>query len=390
MRRDDSVAKLLIAATIEMTVKKFFLPYGDHFRSIGWHVDCISNPEDLPFEECEEHFDNRLFISWTRNPFNITNYCRPLRQIRKLLAEGCYDIVHVHTPVAAFLTRIAFAELKNRTGVKIVYTVHGFHFYKGAPLLNWILYFPIEKWLSRYTDVLITINKEDYDSAVQNSFKAGKICRIPGVGVDLSKFIVPTAEEKQILRQRHGWKREHFLLLFAGDYNKNKNQKFLIEAMKKIVKRDHSVMLLLAGAGPDKAALEKLIRDRGLADNIFILGFRKDMPEIIAMSDVGVSASIREGLPLNIIETLACGVPVVASDNRGHREIIRDGINGYLYQTGEMDTFVDHVLRLRSNSEIYMEIASGCRATVEKYSLVPILKKTEEIYSDLLKQQNGA
>lgn len=390
MKRDDRMPKLLIAATIEMTVKKFFLTYGDHFRSIGWNVDCISNPEDLPFEDCADHFDNRLFISWTRSPFNIANYYKPLRQIRKILAEGNYDIVHVHTPVAAFLTRIASVGLKKSCGTKIVYTVHGFHFYKGAPLLNWLVYFPVEKWLSRYTDVLVTINEEDYTCAVQNSFKAGKICKIPGVGVDLSKYIIPTPLEKQNFRKKHGFKNEDFLLIFAGDYNKNKNQKFLIEAMKKIVSRDLSVMLLLAGAGPDKAELEKMIRELDLADNVFILGFRNDMPEIIAMSDIGVSSSIREGLPMNIIETLACGIPAVASDNRGHREMIIDGINGYICSTGDMDCFVGHVLQLRSNKDLYMKIASECRASAEKFSLAPILEKTEEIYSDLLKQQSGA
>ena len=375
-----------MVTTIERTISAFLFLHADYFRSKGWQVDCVSNPMDQPFPECADHFDNVYHISWTRTPFDYINYTgKPVNEILTIVTDGKYDIVHVLTPVASILTRFALRKLQRAGITKIVYSAHGFHFYMGAPLHNWLLYYPFEKWLAKYTDALVTTNKEDYDLAVRKKFRAGKIYEILGPGVDFTKYRLTTAHDKIRIRKEYGFEENDFILFFAGELNKNKNQQFLINAMVKLVSEHRSIKLLLAGDGPCRAQLESITTDLKLEENVFLLGFHKDIPTLVAMSDIGVSSSLREGLGLNVIEYEACGLPVVVTANRGHMEIIQNDVNGFLVDQNDIEQFTERVLRLYEDKKLYNAISSRCRTSViDRFGLQTILEQTEKIYLNLL------
>lgn len=229
----------------------------------------------------------------------------------------------------------------------------------------------------------MVINSEDYNAAVKYLLPANKVIIMPGIGVDFSRFHKALPDEKHDLRLRHGFNDRDFILIFAAELNSNKNQQFLIMAMKKIVQVDKSVKLLLAGDGPLRYKLSGMINALGLNDNIFLLGPRNDLPILIPMCDAGVSSSLREGLGLNVIEYLLCGLPVVVSDNRGHREIVKKNINGFICPIISIQEYVNTILYLRNNNIVYNNLASNCRKSVRKFELKEAIKCVENGYKKL-------
>lgn len=187
--------KVLFVATVVKThIMEFHIPYLKMFKEMGWETAVAArndyeNPADCVIPYCDTYYN----IPFERNPLKPGNL-KAYKELKHIIDEGEYDIIHCHTPVGAMLTRLA-AKQARKKGTKVFYTAHGFHFYKGAPAINWILYYPVEKWLSRYTDVLITINKEDFERA--KTFRAGKVCYVPGVGIDLKKFNVGYVNKEQ-------------------------------------------------------------------------------------------------------------------------------------------------------------------------------------------------
>lgn len=367
--------RILYVTTVSNTINGFLVPHIKLLIEKGNQVDVACNivqeiSPDLIKLGCKVYN-----IEFQRSPFKKANY-KAYIKIRKLIASGEYQLVHTHTPVASFLTRLACRNIPN---IKVLYTAHGFHFFKGAPLMNWLLYYPIEKWLSKYTDCLITINDEDYELAV-NKLKARSVKKVPGVGVDLNKFVPQTLEKKKELRKQYGYNDDDFILIYAAEINENKNQKFLIDAMKVLKDRIANIKIIFAGTGVLKEKYEKYVRDLGLDDNVIFIGYRKDLHKLIPMCDLGVSASIREGLGMNVIEYLACGLPVVASNNRGHKEIIKDGINGFLYEQGNFSQFVHFVEKMYYDSTLRQKISENARKTVEKFSVQNVLKNLNNIY----------
>ena len=266
------------------------------------------------------------------------------------------------------------ARKARKNGTKVIYTAHGFHFYKGAPWLNWLVYFPVEWLLSPLTDVLITINREDYERA-KRLLRAKKVVYIPGVGIDVSRFR-GNGEQGVALRRELGIPDGAAVLLSVGDLNKNKNHRAVLEALARMENRN--LHYVVCGRGPLKEELEAFAREKGLADRVRFMGYRDDIPAFYAMADVFVFPSFREGLSVSVMEAMASGLPIVCSRIRGNTDMVEDGVNGYLMEPGNPDSIAGALRRLE-NREKREEISRNNLKKAEIYSLGVIAEQYRQL-----------
>ena len=309
--------KVLFVATVDSHIELFHVPYLKMFHDKGWEVHVATDTDKkIPF--C----DKKICLPIKRSPFKFLSNFKAVRKLKKIAQEEGYNIVHCHTPMGSVVARLACKKAQ-RNGTRVIYTAHGFHFYTGAPMYFWLMFYPVEWYLAKFTDTLITINNKDFERA---KAKFGKRCRdiqyVPGVGVDPKKFEKKmSAAAKSKLRKELGLSDEDKVLICVGRLDKNKNQGFLIKAMKELVAKDSRYQLLLVGPDELNGKYQRLAEKLGVSEHVKFLGFRKDIPELMQISDVAVSSSKREGLPVNLIEAGMAGLPIVATDCRGVRDV---------------------------------------------------------------------
>ncbi|MBR5808981.1 MAG: glycosyltransferase family 4 protein [Clostridia bacterium] len=306
--------KILYITTISKTMV-FFPKLIENLIQKGHTVDIATNISQAPVCDCYYEWGCKVYpISCSRSPLSGGNI-KAIRQIKKIVEENNYDIVHCHTPIAALCTRLACIKARKK-GTKVFYTAHGFHFYKGAPLKNWAIYYTIEKLCGRLTDVLITINKEDYGLA-KKKIKAKKVAYVPGVGIDVDKF-KDTSIDKSEKKAELNISEDKMVLLSVGELNVNKNHETVIRAIKDI----DNVHYLIAGEGDLHQRLDDVIKELNLSDRVNLLGFRNDILELCAMTDIFVFPSIREGLPVSVMEAMASGLPCIVTRIRGNTDLV--------------------------------------------------------------------
>ena len=307
--------KVLFVATVTGHIIAFHIPYLKMLKENGYEVHVASNGNEK-IENCDKHFN----LPFERFPFKLNNI-KAYKELKKIINENNYEFIHCHTPVGAVLTRLAAKKVRKQ-GTKVIYTAHGFHFFKGAPIINWLIYYPIEKILSKYTDVLITINKEDYERAKKH-FKAKQIELIHGVGVDKTKFNINMSKDDIIsLRKEFDFDENDFIFISVGELNKNKNQIMQIEAMKEVVKNNDRCKLLIVGKGSLDSYLREKVKEYNLENYVKFAGFRKDIPQLLKSSNCLLATSYREGLPVNVMEAMMCGLPIIATNCRGQRDLV--------------------------------------------------------------------
>lgn len=339
--------KALYVATVDVHIRTFHLPYLKLLHDNGYEVHVATNGEEQ-FPNC----DKKHNICIERSPFKLKNL-KAIRELKRIIEREKYDLIHCHTPMGSVVTRLAARKYRKKYGTKVIYTAHGFHFYKGAPLLNWILFYPIEKWLAKYTDTLITINKEDYELAKNKFSKRCKdIQYVPGVGIDTKKFDIKMSEkEKEEYRNSIGLNNKDFVLTCVARLDKNKNQGFLINVMELLVKENKNYHLLLVGPDELDGYYQKMVNEKNLSKNIHFLGRREDIPQILKISNIVVSASLREGLPVNVIEAFSAGKPVVALKCRGMKDLISTELNGCIIKKGNICDFKQKIISNYNNNE---------------------------------------
>lgn len=369
---------LFVATVVRLHINVFHLPYIQWFHEQGWQVDVAArndfeNPEDCVIPYCDHHYN----IPFERSPFKPANL-KAYKELKKLINREQYDLIHCHTPVGGVAARLAAEKCRKSGKTKVAYTAHGFHFYKGAPKKNWIVFYPIEKYFSRMTDKLITITKEDYHLASQK-FHC-KVERIHGVGVDENRYHSVLQEEQMEIRKQFGFTDGQKIILCVGELLPNKNQQMIIHAMQKIVKKYPDAQLLLAGNGSEKENLENLIKSLRLTENIKMLGYVTNLQEYQKIADVSVSCSKREGLPLNIVEAMLSGTPVVASVNRGHRELIQNGKNGFLIDVNDCERIADKVLKILTDKQLYGEIQKNANTYAQAYTFRNVKRELTKVY----------
>lgn len=367
--------KVLLCATVDYHFKAFHLPYMKWFKEQGWEVHVAANGEmDLPY------VDTKFNIAIQRSPFKFKNV-KAYGELKAIIDENKYDIIHCHTPMGGVLARLAAREAR-KNGTKVIYTAHGFHFCKGASFINWMVYYPLEKFLSYLTDCLITINKEDYQLAVDRRFKAGRIEHVHGVGVDTVRFHPINDIHKYELKVKAGYSSEDILLFYAAEFNQNKNQQMLIQALARIKNDVPNVKLLLAGEGPLKEQCSNLARELGVEYQVDFLGYRDDIHLLLPICDVAVASSLREGLPVNIMEAMACTLPIIASSNRGHRELVHNDHNGWIIEPNDYEAMAMKIKQLAQNKELRSKLGNHGRDVVEiRYAVQTVLNEKRSIYS---------
>lgn len=371
--------KILFCATVDYHFKAFHLPVLAWFNQQGWEVHIAAKGElDLPF------VDRKFNLPIERSPFRLNNVMA-YRELNAIIKQHDYKIIHCHTPMGGVLARLA-AQSARRKGTKVIYTAHGFHFCKGASLLNWMLYYPIEKRLSHLTDCLITINDEDYRLAVDKDFKAKQIVHVHGVGVNTAQYKPVKKIEKWRLRQELDYRTDDYLLFYAAEFNKNKNHQLLLHALASIKEQVPHARLLLAGKGPLLEACRVLAGQLGISSMVHFLGYRNNIDRLLPMCDVAVASSLREGLPVNIMEAMACGLPIVATQNRGHSELVADGQNGYVLAQDQVKEFAGRLLALSKSEELRNRMGAESADIIKKYSLGQVARELNDIYKPLMEQ----
>lgn len=366
--------KVLFVATVESHLYSFHIPYLKWFKEQGYEVHTACNGKDLILPA-----DKSFNIPFQRSPFKMDNI-KAYKELKTIIDKENYDIIHCHTPMGGALTRLA-ARRARKKGTKVIYTAHGFHFFKGAPLINWLLYYPVEKYLARYTDILITINNEDYENAIKKRFKAKKIELIDGVGVNLKKFKPQTIEEKNRLRNEYGYKEEDFILIYAGELNYNKNQSLLFKVIALLNEEIPEIMLLLPGTGDLLEDYQSEVTELGINKHVEFLGYRNDVPSLMLLSDIAVSASRREGLPVNVMEAMATGLPLVVTNCRGNRDLVVNGENGYVIEIDDVKGFAQALKNLYDSEELRKTMAENSLTLIKKYSLENVMQEMERVYS---------
>ena len=362
--------RILYVTTIGGTMR-FFQSFIKKLIEEGHTVDIATNTQASQVAPCYNDLGCKIYpISCTRSPFH-KGTLKAIGEIKKIVEEGQYDIVHCHTPIAAMCTRLACRKARKR-GVRVLYTAHGFHFYKGAPKKNWLLYYPVEKLCARYTDTLITINHEDYAFA-EKKLKAREVSYVPGVGLDVKRF-AQTTVDKSAKRQEIGIPENAFMLLSVGELNANKNHSVVIRALAQI--NDKNIHYAIAGKGGKKDDLIHLAEELGVGEQVHLLGYRTDVAELYHASDAFVFPSFREGLSVSVMESLSCGLPIVCSKIRGNVDLVQDGVTGYWADPFDSKTFVEAITRLRDGADM----SENCRLESQKYDIDLINERMMEIY----------
>ncbi|MGE7780176.1 glycosyltransferase family 4 protein [Peribacillus sp. NPDC097264] len=366
--------KVLFCATKDYHFEAFHLPYFKWFKEQGYEVHTAAHGDlVLPF------VDKKHIIPIQRSPIKIDNL-KAYKDLEKLIESNNFQLVHCHTPMGGVLARLAGRKAREK-GTKMIYTAHGFHFCKGSPLINWLLYYPIEKYLAKLTDCLITINEEDFRLARKRNFKAQVIKHVHGVGVDTERFHPVSPFNRSVLRLEKGYHDDDFLMFYAAEFNKNKNQQLLLRSFSLIKGDIPNARLLLAGEGPLLDDCRKLAETLGISENVDFLGFRNDIDVLLKISDLAVASSLREGLPVNIMEAMACGLPVIAVKNRGHSELVKNNQNGWLIERNDEPNFKEKILKVFGDSELRIKYGKNGRKIIEnKYSTKKILEVKSEIY----------
>lgn len=373
--------KVLFVASVASHIESFHIPYIKWFKEHGFIVDVAARMDiDNPIEYCDKFID----IPFERSPYskgNISAY----KALKAVIYNGQYNIIHCHTPMAAALTRLAARKMR-KNGLTVIYTAHGFHFFRGAPLLGWLLYYPAEKFLSRFTDIIITINKEDFLSITDLNFKCKDSYIVPGVGVNTESVIDSNDETKKKLRKSYGYSDNDFILFYAAEFIKRKNHRLIIEQLPSLSKKIPNIKILLAGRGELLVEMKKLAEHLGVNRYVDFLGYRRDIPELVAMSDVGVSSSLQEGLGITVAEDMFAGLPVVVSYDRGHKEMVIDGFNGYFFDINKPEQFSDKIYELYKYPEKRILMGLNAKKSIQKFSIENALAAHISIYKSVIEK----
>lgn len=374
--------KILFVTTIAGFLPQFEMSDVRIMQSLGYEVHYASN-----FNITIYSFDSGSLkkegiilhhIDIAKSPKSISNNSKAIKQIKKIIDEENIDIVHCHNPMGGVAARMAAHSSKKKPYV--IYTAHGFHFYEGAPLKNRVLYYNAEKFLARYTDRIVTINEEDYNAAMKLPTRQRKSAiRIHSVGVDKDKFR-PNPEISDQVREELGIPRDAFHIVTAAELNDNKNQKVVIEAIKNLDRKD--IYYSICGVGPNRGKLENLINTYVLSDRIRLLGYRNDMERILQSADCFAFPSQREGLGIAAVEALLSGIPVIAADNRGTREYVKDGINGIMCRATSVADFKNAIDKLASDSIMKQKMASNSRESVRDFTIEEVAKVMRCLYEE--------
>jgi glycosyltransferase involved in cell wall biosynthesis len=360
-------------------IEGFLLPFGAHFRRKGWTVDALANGVSRS-ADCAATFDRVWEIEWSRNPFAAQNIWCSLSRVREVASRGRYDIVHVHTPVASLLTRLALRSFRANGDVRVIYTAHGFHFMEGGRLLRNTVFRAVEQTAARWTDYLVVINRADEQAARRfGVLGASRIVYMPGIGLDTQgKYHQSCVSDADIdrIRRELSLGRAESLVLMIAEFNPGKRH---ADALRALAGVPEPVHLAFAGEGPLRCEMERLAVALGLQDRVHFLGLREDIPALIRASAATLLPSAREGLPRSVMESMSLGVPVIATDIRGSRDLLEGGA-GILVPVADIDAISQAIRRVCERRQECARMVQTARERAPRYDIGHILRLHEELY----------
>lgn len=376
--------KALMLSSVASMIDQFNMENIKILKSLGYEVHVLANfsfgntTSDERTKEFKEELENmgiKVYnVPIPRKITAIKEMIFSYKKIKEICSENNYNILHCHSPIGGVLARLAFKDFRKKGG-KLIYTAHGFHFFKGAPIKNWIIFYPIEKFCSKYTDCLITINKEDYKRA--KGFKAKEVKYVPGIGIDIEK-IKDIKRDRKILKEFNI--KKEVVLVSVGELSSRKNHKVILKALEK-VKGDFKY--IICGQGAKKEELIKLSKELNLQEKVEFLGYRQDVKEILKASDIFCFPSKQEGLPVALMEAMASGLPIICSDIRGNKDLIENTKGGYLLKSDDLDEYSIKIEKLIENKFLREEMGNFNLEKIKGFDIKKVNKFMEEIYNEL-------
>jgi len=370
---------LFVATVLRGHILVFHLPYMQWFQQQGYEVHCCARNDTGEADPAVPFCDRYIDLPFERSPLQAGNR-KVYRQLKKLIDTEGYALVHCHTPVGGTLARLA-ARGARRRGTRVLYTAHGFHFYRGAPLRNWLFYYPAERFLSRYTDLLITINAEDFARA--RRFHAKRTALMEGVGVDLARFSAPA--DRAAVRASLGLGPAEPVVVTVGEHIPRKNHEACIRAVAALP----GVTLLFCGVGAQGEALQKLAEELSVSDRVRFLGFRKDVAALLAAADAFLFPSYQEGLPVSLMEAMAAGLPCVVSRVRGNADLIAEGEGGYLCAPDDAYGLAQGLRTLLAAPQLRRKMGEYNRQAVQAYGLEKVREHMAALYREMLGREEA-
>lgn len=372
--------RALMTATVASMIGQFNMNNIKLLLDLGYEVDVACNFEDMTSwnKERIEKFKGELRemdiniyqIDFERSIFKINNHLRAYNQMRKLMNDRKYTLIHTHTPISSLLTRLAYRKSQIYTSCRMIYTAHGFHFFKGNNPIKNIIFKAIERYGAKYTDTLITINKEDYNAAKKFRLKKnGNVEYVPGIGIDLDK-IDSIQGNKEKLCNELNIPNDSILLLSVGELNDNKNHKIVIDILNKLPDNVH---YLICGQGILKKNHLENAKEKGVDSRLHLLGFRNDVIQVMKSCDIFVFPSKREGLSVALMEAMASGLICVVSNIRGNNDLMNDYSNGHLFNVNNSDELIEVTKKVLKDKKINFSMYN--------YGVKTIRKKMKSIYS---------
>lgn len=370
------MAKRILITSTDLMMAQFLLPHVKNLSENGFIVDIacsnVGDKIDIISNACKGYINKLHLIRTVRNPFSPKNFVG-YKDIKNIISQNEYDFIWTNEPVMGVVTRLAARKKRNQKLLKVLYMAHGFHFYKGAPIINWLLFYPIEWLASFWTDCLVTINFEDFKFSKKLHAKNNEY--IHGIGIDTDR-LNPTTNTN--IRKELNLKDSDFLVLSVGELNKNKNQKVIIKALAQI--NNDNIHYILCGKGDQENNLRALCKKLNLSNKVHFLGYRNDVVNICDQSDIFVMPSLREGLPVASLEAMYCGLPLITSNIRGLSDIMTNGVSGYLCNPSKPKLFADAILHLSQKQEFCVSAGEKNKTTVKPY----LLQNTKEEILKLL------
>lgn len=370
------MGKRMLVTSTDLMMIQFLVPHIQNLAAHGFEMEIACSNVGGRLEEIRAKLKGYVkaihVVRLVRSPASLINL-KGYQDMKKIVDKGHYDIIWTNEPVMGVVTRLAARKVRKK-GTKVLYMVHGFHFYKGAPKLNWMIYYPIERFVSRFCDEIVTINKEDYGRA--QKFHTSKISYIHGIGINIERL--HRKENRGDIRKELRLNSDDFIILSIGELNKRKNHQTVIHALSKI--RNTKIHYLICGKGKLLDNLQKLARKNGLENNIHFLGYRKDVVDICSQADLFVLPSLQEGLSVASLEAMYCGLPVVISDIRGVRDYFINGRNGYICGAQDVESFASSIVCLMNNRKLRVQMGENNKKDVVPYSLTSVKKEVLSLF----------
>ena len=377
--------KALMVAHVAYAIEMFNMPNIRLLISMGYEVQVACNFDDrssLSDEKVALLKDKLTALGVKYH--NIPSQRMPIKpanlkaytQLKALIDSENVDLIHCHTPVGGIITRLAAAKSRKKNGTKVIYTAHGFHFFDGAPLINWLIYFTAEKLCSYFTDTIITINKEDYNNA-KTKLNAKKVAYVPGVGVD-TDFFAGNAGKREALLGEISADKDSIILLSVGELSDRKNHSVSIKALSEV--KNDNVHLVIAGTGEKREEFLSLAKELGVDGRVHLLGFRTDIAELLKSADIFLFPSVQEGLPVALMEAMSCSLPVICSAIRGNIDLIDDSC-GVLCGASDVEGFAKAIEKLIADPDTRKAMAQKALDRSKNYDIKIIENHMKDIYS---------